>query len=89
MNPPPDAGASTIPAQEWLYMRKLRVWFVIASALLLGGCGYNAIQQQDEAVKAAWSEVANQYQRRADLVANMVNTVKGCRAGAEGVHRRC
>lgn len=46
-------------------------------ALLLSGCGYNKIQQQDEAVTAAWSEVVNQYQRRADLVPNLVNTVKG------------
>lgn len=45
--------------------------------LLMSGCGYNAIQQQDEQVKAAWSEVLNQYQRRADLVPNLVNTVKG------------
>ena len=44
---------------------------------MLCGCGYNAIQRQDEAVKASWSEVLNQYQRRADLVPNLVNTVKG------------
>ncbi|MFM9969563.1 MAG: LemA family protein [Burkholderiales bacterium] len=44
--------------------------------LLLGGCGYNDIQREDEAVKSAWSEVLNQYQRRADLVPNLVNTVK-------------
>jgi LemA protein len=44
---------------------------------LISGCGYNRIQQQDEGVKAAWSEVVNQYQRRADLVPNLVNTVKG------------
>ena len=43
----------------------------------LSGCGYNAIQAQDEQVKAAWSEVINQYQRRADLIPNLVNTVKG------------
>jgi LemA protein len=43
----------------------------------LGGCGYNNLQRQDENVKAAWSEVVNQYQRRADLVPNLVNTVKG------------
>jgi len=43
----------------------------------LSGCGYNALQRQDENVKAAWSEVVNQYQRRADLVPNLVNTVKG------------
>ncbi|MBO9717324.1 MAG: LemA family protein [Pseudoxanthomonas sp.] len=47
------------------------------AALLLSGCGYNAIQQKDEAVKAGWSEVLNQYQRRADLVPNLVATVKG------------
>jgi LemA protein len=45
--------------------------------MALSGCGYNAIQQQDEQVKASWSEVLNQYQRRADLVPNLVNTVKG------------
>ena len=52
---------------------------------LLSGCGYNAIQQKDEAVKAAWSEVINQYQRRADLVPNLVNTVKGYAAHEERV----
>ncbi|HEY9379618.1 MAG TPA: LemA family protein [Burkholderiales bacterium] len=46
-------------------------------ALVLSGCGYNQFQSQDEAVKAAWSEVLNQYQRRADLIPNLVNTVKG------------
>ena len=46
-------------------------------AILLSGCGYNTLQTQDEQVKAAWSEVVNQYQRRADLVPNLVNTVKG------------
>ncbi len=45
-------------------------------SLLLSGCGYNTIQQADEQVKAAWSEVLNQYQRRADLVPNLVETVK-------------
>jgi LemA protein len=44
---------------------------------LAGGCGYNTIQSQDEQIKAAWSEVVNQYQRRADLIPNLVNTVKG------------
>ncbi|TFW23288.1 LemA family protein [Massilia arenosa] len=44
---------------------------------LLSGCGYNAFQTKDEAVKAAWGEVVNQYQRRADLIPNLVNTVKG------------
>ena len=51
----------------------------LATALLfsLGGCGYNTFQTTDEQVKAGWSEVVNQYQRRADLIPNLVNTVKG------------
>lgn len=52
---------------------------------VLSGCGYNKLQNQDEAVKAAWSEVVNQYQRRADLVPNLVNTVKGFAAQEERV----
>ena len=51
----------------------------------LSGCGYNTLQSQDEDVKAAWSEVVNQYQRRADLVPNLVNTVKGYAAQEERV----
>ncbi len=58
-------------------MRKLFSAFLIAAALSLSGCGYNTFQSQDEAVNASWSEVLNQYQRRADLVPNLVNTVKG------------
>ncbi len=50
---------------------------VLAAALALGGCGYNDFQRLDEQTKAAWSEVLNQYQRRADLIPNIVNTVKG------------
>jgi LemA protein len=50
---------------------------VLCAALVLSGCGYNEIQQKDEGVKAAWSEVTNQYQRRADLIPNLVATVKG------------
>ncbi|HKO88006.1 MAG TPA: LemA family protein [Burkholderiales bacterium] len=55
-----------------------KLWAVIALfvGLLLSGCGYNEFQSKDEAVKAAWSEVLNQYQRRADLIPNLVNTVK-------------
>jgi LemA protein len=45
--------------------------------LALTGCGYNAMQQQDEGIKSAWAEVINQYQRRADLIPNLVKTVKG------------
>jgi LemA protein len=47
------------------------------AVMSLAGCGYNDLQRQDESIKAAWSEVVNQYQRRADLVPNLVNTVKG------------
>jgi len=61
-------------------MRTLKLTLVLAAALLASGCGYNQIQQQDEAVKASWAEVVNQYQRRADLVPNLVNTVKGIAA---------
>jgi LemA protein len=50
--------------------------FVIALVLSLSGCGYNALQSTDEQIKAAWSEVVNQYQRRADLVPNLVETVR-------------
>ena len=55
----------------------LRIAFLLVLIVLLSGCGYNAIQSKDEAIKGAWSEVVNQYQRRADLVPNLVNTVKG------------
>jgi len=58
-------------------MRFLRVMTAFALASVLAGCGYNTIQQKDEAVKSAWAEVVNQYQRRADLIPNIVNTVKG------------
>jgi LemA protein len=53
------------------------MWLMAAVVLGISGCGYNAIQTQDEQVKASWSEVLNQYQRRADLIPNLVNTVKG------------
>lgn len=58
-------------------MRNVWTALMMLSVLLLSGCGYNQFQEQDEAVKAAWSEVLNQYQRRADLIPNLVNTVKG------------
>jgi LemA protein len=57
--------------------RKLWLVAVLAFVTLLPGCGYNTIQTADEQVKAAWGEVLNQYQRRADLIPNLVNTVKG------------
>src|SRR6476646_1163046 len=66
-------------------MKAIRIMGGVLAALLLSGCGYNTIQTQDEAVKAAWSEVVNQYQRRADLVPNLVNTVKGYAAQEKSV----
>ncbi|MDE0856570.1 MAG: LemA family protein [Nevskia sp.] len=67
----------------------MRTTILILTTLLLslglGGCGYNSLQKQDEQVKAAWSEVLNQYQRRADLIPNLVNTVKGYAAQEERV----
>jgi LemA protein len=58
--------------------RTLRAWLLVTLATLgLAGCGYNDFQRLDEQVKASWSEVLNQYQRRADLIPNIVNTVKG------------
>jgi len=67
-------------------MRRLLVSaLLVVASLSLAGCGYNKIQGQDEAVKAAWSDVINQYQRRADLVPNLVATVKGYAAQEERV----
>jgi LemA protein len=61
-----------------LFSRLARVLFAaLVASWLLSGCGYNQFQSKDEATKAAWSEVVNQYQRRADLIPNLVNTVKG------------
>jgi LemA protein len=58
-------------------LRKLAALIAAFAVVSLSGCGYNDLQRQDEGIKAAWSEVVNQYQRRADLVPNLVNTVKG------------
>jgi LemA protein len=58
-------------------MTRVYLMLIGAAALLLSGCGYNTLQTTDEAIKAGWAEVLNQYQRRADLVPNLVNTVKG------------
>ena len=58
-------------------MRHLTTYLILTISLLLSGCGYNTLQITDEQIKSSWSEVLNQYQRRADLVPNLVNTVKG------------
>lgn len=66
-------------------MRKLWAILVVLMTLSLTGCGYNTLQSNDEQIKASWSEVVNQYQRRADLVPNLVNTVKGYAAHENAV----
>jgi LemA protein len=66
-------------------MKKWRlVWLVVLTAFL-GGCGYNDFQATDEQIRASWAEVLNQYQRRADLIPNLVNTVKGYAAQEQEV----
>lgn len=63
----------------------MRTLWIALLALLLSGCGYNTFQTTDEQIKASWSEVLNQYQRRADLIPNLVNTVKGFAAQEQAV----
>ncbi|MEK6815092.1 MAG: LemA family protein [Nitrospirota bacterium] len=58
-------------------MRRVLFAVSLVLAFTLGGCGYNTLQSEDEQIKAGWAEVLNQYQRRADLVPNLVNVVKG------------
>ena len=60
-----------------MFTRSWRAVVALTAALVLAGCGYNDFQRLDEQVKASWSEVLNQYQRRADLIPNVVATVKG------------
>src|SRR6478672_11138091 len=65
----PSGPSQEIAMKRWLV--------VLAATLALCGCGYNDFQRLDEQTRSAWSEVLNQYQRRADLVPNLVATVKG------------
>ena len=58
---------------------------ILSAAMTLSGCGYNDLQSQDEQVKGSWSEVLSQYQRRADLIPNLVNTVKGAVASEKDI----
>jgi LemA protein len=69
-------------------MKKLLALLAALSALALSSCGYNTIQSQDEQVRSSWSEVLSQYQRRADLVPNLVETVKGYAAHERDVLTR-
>jgi LemA protein len=66
-------------------MRILVLGLTALAGVMLSGCGYNAMQTQDEQIKSAWSELLNQYQRRADLIPNLVNTVKGYAAQESSV----
>jgi LemA protein len=66
-------------------MHALRIAGIVLISSLFAGCGYNRLQQQDEQVTSAWSEVLNQYQRRADLVPNLVNVVKGAVAAEKDI----
>jgi len=66
-------------------MYALRIVLLMLVSSLFAGCGYNSLQKLDEEVKAQWSEVLNQYQRRADLVPNLVNTVKGAVAAEKDI----
>ncbi|MBI4195755.1 MAG: LemA family protein [Betaproteobacteria bacterium] len=66
-------------------IRRILAMALVAATVLLGGCGYNTLQSTDEQIKAAWAEVINQYQRRADLVPNLVETVKGFAAQEQQV----
>ena len=66
-------------------MKKLNILILLMFSLFSGGCGYNALQAGDEHIKASWAEVVNQYQRRADLIPNLVETVKGFAAQEKDV----
>ncbi|RFC40496.1 MAG: LemA protein [Candidatus Nitrotoga sp. CP45] len=66
-------------------MRIGLLFLTFLSTLALSGCGYNTLQSTDEQIKASWAEVLNQYQRRTDLVPNLVNTVKGFAAQEQAV----
>jgi LemA protein len=66
-------------------MHATRIFVIVLASILLGGCGYNTLQQQDEQIKSSWAEVLNQYQRRADLVPNLVNVVKGAVAAEKDI----
>src|SRR4249919_2041189 len=83
-----QCAASRVPSPWSVAMRipsTARLLLILVLASLLSGCGYNQIQQKDEAVNAGWSEVINQYKRRSDLIPNLVNTVKGYAAQEKSV----
>ncbi|AKZ27390.1 MULTISPECIES: LemA family protein [Ralstonia solanacearum species complex] len=70
-------SAPSLRPMRFSVLRWLSLALAVLAAPFLSACGYNDFQAKDEATKAAWAEVVNQYQRRADLIPNLVNTVKG------------
>lgn len=68
-----------------MFRMLLKILLIVILIGQLAGCGYNTLQAQDEEITAQWSEVLNQYQRRADLVPNLVQTVKGYAAHEQGI----
>jgi LemA protein len=84
----PNAQLSAITAAATGMCRRLRGFMLMLTLAALSGCGYNGIQTADEGTKQAWAEVVNQYQRRADLIPNLVNTVKGYAAQEKEVLTR-
>ena len=70
-------GRASRQAASAFLLRCARTLMLLLAAAAVSGCGYNSIQTADEGTKQAWAEVVNQYQRRADLIPNLVNTVKG------------
>ncbi|AMP38403.1 LemA family protein [Ralstonia syzygii subsp. celebesensis] len=70
-------SAPSFRPMRFSILRWLALALAVLAAPFLSACGYNDFQAKDEATKAAWAEVVNQYQRRADLIPNLVNTVKG------------
>jgi LemA protein len=66
-------------------VKKINILILLIFSIISGGCGYNTLQSTDEQVKASWAEVVNQYQRRADLIPNLVETVKGFAAQEKDV----
>ncbi|QKL57820.1 LemA family protein [Ralstonia solanacearum] len=70
-------SAPSLRPMRFFVLRWLFLALAVLAAPFLSACGYNDFQAKDEATKAAWAEVVNQYQRRADLIPNLVNTVKG------------
>src|SRR4051812_4022455 len=85
LNLPTFKAAALAVDRQNLGAKVRKIFILLLLTWSLAGCGYNTLQASDEQVKAGWSEVVNQYQRRADLVPNLVNTVKGYAAHEQAV----